>query len=54
LPITETGYRSHFTRPDEIEASGGPVEVVQSALDEAAKDQSWLDRESAARQMSLF
>ena len=54
LPITETGYRSHFTRPDEIDASGGPVAFVQSALDEAAKDQSWIDRESAARQMSLF
>ena len=54
LPITETGYRSHFTRPDEIEDAGGPVAFVQTALDEAAKDQSWLDCETAARQMSLF
>ena len=54
LPITETGYRSHFTRQDEIEASGGPVQFVQNALNEAAKEQSWIDRESAVRQMTLF
>jgi len=25
LPMTETGDRSHFTPPDDIESAGGPV-----------------------------
>jgi len=54
LPITETGFRSHFTRPDEIAAAGGPVAFVRTALDEAAQASAWIDREAAARQMSLF
>lgn len=54
LPITETGFRSHFTRPDEIEVAGGPVAFVRSALDDVAMDPAWLEREAIARQMSLF
>jgi len=54
LPITETGYRSHFTSVDEIEAAGGAVAFILSALDEAAKDAAWIKREEASRQMALF
>ena len=54
LPITETGSCSHFTRPDEIDAVGGPGAFVCAALDEAAQDPAWLERQAAARQVSLF
>ena len=30
LPITETGYRSHFLHPDEVAAYGGPEAFCQS------------------------
>ncbi len=54
LPITETGYRSHFTGADEIEAAGGAIAFIRSALDEAAKDAAWIKQEAASRQMALF
>lgn len=54
LPITETGYRSHFTSPEQIATAGGPVAFVLTALDEAAEDPAWKEREAAARQYSLF
>lgn len=54
LPVTETGYRSHFTSPEEIAEAGGPVPFVRAALDQAAEDPAWKEREAAARQHSLF
>ncbi len=54
LPITETGYRSHFTSADTINAAGGPVSFVRAALDDAAQDADWIRREAEARQMVLF
>lgn len=54
LPVTETGYRSHFTSPEEVEDAGGPVAFVQAILDEAARSPAWIEREAAARQLSLF
>jgi hypothetical protein len=54
LPMTETGYRSHFTRPDVIEAEGGPVPFVRAWLAEAAKDPEWIAAEADRKQMSLF
>ena len=54
LPVTQTGYRSHFTRPDLIEEQGGPVASARAWLDEAAKDRKWLEREAARKQLSLF
>jgi hypothetical protein len=54
LPATETGYRSHFTRPDVIEAAGGPVQFVRDWLDEAANDPAWIASVAARKQLSLF
>ena len=54
LPVTETGYRSHFTSPEEIAEAGGPVPFIRAALDDAAKDPAWKAHEAAARQYSLF
>lgn len=55
LPITETGYRSHFHQPGTIEALGGDVvaQVVTWLEEEAAKSE-WKRREEAAQQLSLF
>ena len=35
LPLTKTGYRSHFTSAEEIAAAGGPVEYVLALLNVA-------------------
>jgi hypothetical protein len=54
LPITETGYRSHFTDRAGIEAAGGPVAYVAEALDDAARSPGWLRHEAESRQGDLF
>lgn len=54
LPMTETGYRSHFANPAEIDAAGGPVRFVQEWLAHEAQSKAWKDHEAAARQYSLF
>jgi len=54
IPITETGYLSHFLEPGLVEANGGPAAFVRAWLDEAAKDPLWKEQEAAARQFSLF
>ncbi len=54
LPITETGYRSHFTSAEIINAAGGPVAFVRAALEDAAQDADWIRREAEARQMVLL
>lgn len=56
LPITETGYRSHFLNGAEAlaEFDHDPVAFVLWWLDEAAKDPSWQRREFEDRQGSLF
>jgi hypothetical protein len=54
LPITETGYRSHFLRPGEIDAAGGPAAYVRRWLDEAARQPGWRTVRARWRQLSLF
>jgi len=54
LPVTETGYRSHFIPAKFIEDEGGPVAFVRGWLDEVAKSPKWKEREAAARQISLL
>lgn len=54
LPITETGYRSHFDSRENIETHGGAVSFVLKLLEIAASEPQWKKREAAARQMSLF
>lgn len=56
LPITETGYRSHFLNGADAlaEFEHDPVAFVLWWLDEAAKDPSWQQREFEDRQGSLF
>ena len=54
LPITETGYCSHFLPRGSVERLGGPVAYVRVWLDEAAKAPDWKRREQQSRQLSLF
>jgi len=56
LPITETGYRSHFLNGADAlaEFEHDPVAFVLWWMDEAAKDPSWQRREFEDRQGSLF
>jgi len=56
LPITETGYRSHFMNGDEAlaEFDNDPVAFVLWWLDEAAKDPLWKRKAEDDRQGSLF
>lgn len=54
LPITETGYRSHFVAAPDVDEAGGPLDYMLNAIEEAADDPSWKRREEASRQYSLF
>ena len=54
LPITETGYRSHFTSPETIAAYGGPVAYVEAWLETESQAPDWRNQEQVRRQLSLF
>lgn len=55
LPITETGYRSHFHQPDTIESHGGDVVAQVTAwLDEEAAKPAWHAHIERNRQGELF
>lgn len=56
LPITDTGYRSHFMNGVNalIEFDNDPVTFVLWWLDEAAKDPTWERKSDEDRQGSLF
>jgi len=54
LPITETGYRSHFQPCGTAAAQGGVKAFVLAWLDHAAQSPAWKAQEAASRQMSLL
>ena len=54
LPITETGYRSHFTSPDTVAAYGGPVAFVEAWLETESQAPDWRREEQQRRQLTLF
>lgn len=54
LPITETGYKSHFIDRDAVESLGGPVAYALAWLDGAAQSPDWKAKQEALRQLSLF
>ena len=54
LPMTETGYKSHFIPCGRIEEYGGPVAFVTEWLNLEAKRPAWRAADAAARQGSLF
>ena len=55
LPITGTGYRSHFVPIDTVAAHGGDVVAQVTAwLEEEATKPDWLAHVEASRQGDLF
>jgi hypothetical protein len=54
LPITRTGYRSHFVPLAEVETAGGPVAYVRAWLEEESSSEEWRSHVEVARQGSLF
>lgn len=54
LPITDTGYRSHFIAATEIEKYGGAEKYVCAWLDDGAQSKEWKDYVEQSKQLSLF
>jgi hypothetical protein len=54
LPMTETGYRSHFIGQGIVEEAGGPAAYVWAWLEDAAKHKGWAIIDAEARQLALF
>ena len=54
LPMTETGYLSHFGAPAEMDAEGGPVAFVRAWLDHEAQSPAWKAAQAERRQLALF
>lgn len=54
LPITETGYRSHFTSSTTIDEFGGPVAFVEAWLEEEGQRPQWRLWQDQSRQRTLF
>lgn len=54
LPITETGYRSHFLPPGCVEQAGGPHAYVSAWLEQASNSLEWQKYLEQSRQGSLF
>ena len=54
LPITETGYRSQFVDPTDVDAAGGPEAFIRAWLDHDAKSSAWAQTLAEHRQLSLF
>ena len=54
LPITQTGYRSHWVRPDQLEAYGSASAFIRAWLDTEAQSKAWQDHLARSRQLTLL
>lgn len=54
LPITETGYRSHFIPALDLMNAGGPVTFVTAWINQEAKGKIWTKAATAKQQADLF
>lgn len=54
LPITDTGYRSHFTPSCNVLEYGNPASFVKAWLDHEAKSREWKEAREKAQQLNLF
>lgn len=54
IPITETGYRSHFLSGQLVKPYGTANAFVKAWLDEEASNSDWQQQQDAQRQLSLF
>ena len=53
IPITETGYRSHFIDREELSLAGGAVTFVIAWLDREAARRKWQRAEIEAQQLKF-
>lgn len=53
IPVTETGYRSHFIPSALLEDYGGAVAFVTAWLNNEAKSKAWAKAEQKWRQLEL-
>ena len=54
LPVTQAGYRSHFTSPEELAHFDSLEDFVRQWLDGAATSPEWQKHLKDSRQLSLF
>lgn len=54
LPITETGYRSHFIPALDLINAGGPVTFVTAWIEQEAKSKAWTKAAVVKAQGDLF
>ena len=54
IPITETGYKSHFFPTGGLGEFETAVDYVRAWLEHEAKSKAWKVQEFASRQLSLF
>ena len=54
LPVTDTGYKSHFVANDIVLEAGGAVHYVRAWLDHEAQSPAWKAEQEAARQFVLL
>jgi len=54
LPVTTTGYRSHFIHPDELASFTSAEDFVRQWLDQAATGKDWQKHLVDRQQLSLF
>lgn len=54
LPVTDTGYRSHFVPNDTVIEAGGAISYVRAWLDDEARSPEWIAAQEAARQLVLL
>jgi hypothetical protein len=54
LPVTETGYRSHYIHNEHMALFKSADEFVVEWLDEHAKNPKWLEHEEASKLLNLF
>jgi len=54
VPITSTGYLSHFLDEQELARAGGPVRFFIAWLDREALTKAWAKKEAQWRQLELF
>lgn len=54
VPITETGYRSHFLDEADIKAAGGPAAFFRAWLEREAASKAYAKALARWRQLDLF
>ncbi len=54
LPITDTGYKSHFMVDERLNQYASPVDYVREWLEFEATKPAWKSSQENSRQYSLF